>query len=659
MDKWAMKILFSFSSKDLERLRIEDIAFTLEKEPKIEKVYIYTRDTGLVGEGDIIRYMEKAIEECQVVVLFCTEHIAKSSPIFLERGTSQYLGKTVIPVAEKNDYIPTLLKTRFSVKITEETAKKDLAKIVEEIYKLIITSSPQEETTEQQPLKKFDEQFLLKEALGSRQGYNENCARYLATLPENIKKAIKEKSPLIGEESFSYPAKKELVPQTDFYDTICSLVSYEGKRILIMPSGKSNNEIEGVGRTNLLLRLMGYDIKYNQIFGLDEPRKKIQLDLKKQSKYTLLASDMVYLGLVNENLCAVPTRGEVISFIWDIARNIYRSSEIDYERDKHRKEGREKLLKIFGNIELTEDFVRNAYGQMNEYYFPTKVFVLKRDLGRFKPPKVVKIKNIEEIKSKLKTALLVSLKHGSNFWRRDEEEIKRIVNDIVQGLDLESVEFSEIRVTFPDPRLPPYIFDDIMEIIEKGSIEEDITGEQVNKFKVGIRYHNYHVYERLADVYKLEILVTSGQKFFNDISLWEKLARGRRELELRILFLDPNSKAAKEREEQAYKKYEKEPGYLKKEIYENIDEIKRMTEYLNENYQKTNIKVKCRLYKEKPIFRMTFINDKTLLLAIYPENKRTGAKTKFFIIERDKQKEFYEAFKNEYERIFAAAEPIK
>lgn len=654
----SKKVLFSFSGKDLERLKIKEIAYALEKQPDIEHVFIYTRDTSTEGEGDIIKYMQNAVEKCDIVVLFCTANSAESDPVFLEWGTSQYLGKPIIPVAENSEYIPTLLKKRLRVKISEEIVHNNFIELINEISE-IINSSMTEIPNKNTPPKKFDEQFLLEKAIISRKNYNENCLHYFNSLPEDVKQAIKEKSPLIGEENFSYPATKELLQNVGFFDTICSLVSYEGDKILIIPSGISNNDVEGVGRTNLLLRLLGYEIKYNRLFGLSEPNKKIQLDLKEHSKFSLLASDMLYLGLADECLCVVPTRGEVISFIWDIARNIFRSSEIDYEKDRHRKEGRPKLKKIFENIELSSNFVKNAYGQMDEFYFPNKVYILKRDLGRFlKPPTISKIRNKEEIKQKLETALLISLKHGSDFWCRDAEKIKKQVKDIVNGLALSSIELYEIKITFPDPRLPPYIFDDINEIFQKGSIEENVKGEISNKFEIGIRYHNYRVYERLSDVYELDLLVTSGQKFFNDISIWEKLSKGKRELKFNILFLDPNSDAAKEREQQAYKKYKKKQGFLREEILENVDEIKRMANYLKKNYN-TNIKVDCRLYSEKPIFRMTFINNKTLLLATYPENKRTGAKTKFFIINKDEQEELYQAFKNEYTRIFAHATPLK
>jgi len=654
----SKKVLFSFSGKDLERLEIEKIAFELEKQPEIERVFIYTRDTSTEGEGDIIKYMQKAVENCDVVVLFCTANSAGSDPVFLEWGTSQYLGKPIIPVAEKSEYVPTLLKKRLRIKISEEIVHNNLIEIVNEISK-IVDSSMKEITSKNKFSNKFDEQFLLEKAFVSRKKYNENCLHYFNSLPEDVKQAIKEKSPLIGEESFSFPATKELLKNVRFFDTICSLVSYEGDKILIIPSGISNNDIEGVGRTNLLLRLLGYEIKYNRMFGLSEPKRKIQLDLKEHSKCTLLASDMLYLGLADGSLCAVPTRGEVISFVWDITRNIFRSSEIDYEKDCHRKEGRPKLKKIFENIELSRDFVKNAYGQIDKFYFPNKIYILKRDLGRYlKPPTISKIRNKEEIKQKLETALLVSLEHGSDFWHRDAVKIKALVKDIVEGLDLSSIELYEIKITFPDPRLPPYIFDDINEIFQNGSIEENVKGEVSHKFEVGIRYHNYRVYERLSDAYELDLLVTSGQKFFNDISIWEKLSKGKGELKFNILFLDPLSDAAKEREQQAYKKYKRKPGFLRDEISENIDEIKRMADYLRKNY-KTNITVDCRLYNEKPIFRMTFINNKTLLLATYPENKRTGSKTKFFIINKDEQEELYLAFRKEYNRIFEQATPVK
>jgi len=653
----AIKVFFSFSGKDSKRLHIEEIAYSLEEKTSIEKVYIFTRDVTTIGQGDIIKYMNSGVKDCDIIVLFCTENSANSDPVYDEWGTFQYKGKPIIPVVESDKCVPDLIQKRLRVKISEVIVEKSTKKIVEELYNLIINSLKTKTEEQEESDEKFDEKFLLEKAKESRADYNTNCTKYLESLDDDVQAVIKEKSPLIGEESFTYPAI-ELFSNIEFFDTICSLISHGMDKILIFPSGMSQ-EIEGVGRTSLLLQLLGYDLKYNHLFGLEEPKRKIKLDMKEKSRFSLLASDMLYIGLVNDSLCAVPTRGEIISFIWDIARNVYRSSVLDYKKDKHRREGRSRLKKIFQNIELKKEFIRNIYGKIDDYYFPNKIYILKRERGRYlEPPIIKKIKSREQIKEKLRISLLVSLSHGSNFWKRKEENINETVNKIVNNLDLSTIEIYEIEVTFPDNRLPPYVFDDIREIIEKGNIEEEIRGKIEQEYELGTRYHNYRIYQNLADAYKLDLLVTSGQKFFNDISIWEKLSQGRGELKFKILFLDPKSKAAKNRETEAYQKYNRETDYLINEINDTIDEIKRMTDYLNENFPNTNLQVECRLYQEKPIFRMTFINNNELLLATYSEEKRTGSKTKFFIIKKEEQTELFNAFRNEYNRIFDNAKPV-
>ena len=86
---------------------------------------------------------------------------------------------------------------------------------------------------------------------------------------------------------------------------------------------------------------------------------------------------MIYLGSIGGKLTVVPTKGEQMSFVWDLARHIFRTTTLDYKTGDHRKyPGREKLYEIFKRIDLEQ--VNNIYGQIGKIYSIDEIILLNR-----------------------------------------------------------------------------------------------------------------------------------------------------------------------------------------------------------------------------------------------------------------------------------------
>jgi hypothetical protein len=158
----------------------------------------------------------------------------------------------------------------------------------------------------------------------------------------------------------------------------------------------------------------------------------------------------------------------------------------------------------------------------------------------------------------------------------------------------------------------------------------------------------------LHEVDEINLLMTSGEKLFSDMAFWKMLSQVRRRLSIKILLLDPDSPAATRRERTAYR--DKKTNFLGQEISENIGTIKRMAKHFRNSA--SPLKIQCKLYSERPSFRMTFIGKDRLLVASYVEDRRTGFDTLFFDVSGDQEGGLFDGFKREFERIESTAKRL-
>jgi hypothetical protein len=455
------------------------------------------------------------------------------------------------------------------------------------------------------------------------------------------------------------PATKPLPPS--FVDYICTTVWRDGRTILILPSGDSTHDVEAVGRTNVLLRLLGVRVPYGRLLGIldntsDELPHEIAVfgpDDKNQRWCSIVATDMAYLGAAGNRLCVIPTLGEPLNFVWDLARHVFRSTSLAYHTGDHRAgERRPLLVEIFNRIPLHP--FRPLFAELDTRYFVDEIFVLRRDVPNPGRPLRREI-GVREKFELLRKALLVSARHESSFWKRDEDVLEKMVDFTLGQINWEDLSVTEVVISHTDELIPRYVFDEAAELIRAAAISDNQRRPIETKVGIGVRYHNQELLKDLRNVSELRILATSGEHLFKDVAFWKALASLTRPFQLEALLLDPESPAVGRRQEAAYR--EKPHGFLEREIQENIDTILRMNRYFASIGG--HVRLSCSLYREIPPFRMTIIGQTRALVASYEATRSTGVDTVFFDLKADDDSGLFRGFLGLYRMCEASAVLVK
>lgn len=634
-------------------------------------------DDQRIKVGDAWRdEIEKALNEADIAILmisadFLTSKFIQSEEIPKILGRRKKEGLWVIPIflkpcpLEKVDWLSVIQGEPRNGKTLEEIDKEGQAdKILSDLVKkiaeqisvipkknnIVVNNTTSPNTNEYAPIPE------TKECQKNRENYNSTLRTFFK------KKKLDEKFPFLDIKEKKMTDYCISPPMGEpFLDCICSVISKDGRRVVLIPSAESSPDIEGIGRTSVLLNLLGLTIPYARLIGLEmkdlKANDKIPIYFNSSNLWcNLIAADYACLTVSGGVLSVIPTIGEVISFVWDLARHVFRSTTIQYKKGDHRsKYGRQKLLKLFYKIPILEN-VTEIYGEMepDAPYPVDEIIILKRAIQvRPSPPKLQMISDKEKI-CKLRQSLLVSHLHGSAFWQRDEKALKKCVDSIIESLDEQTLpKISEIFYAQPTSNIPQYVFSEIANLIG-GKAPLTKPNESINP-GTGIRFHNDILRQCLDNISEIRLLVTSGEKFFKDVVFWRSLKNRRKKLLIEILMLDPDSTAVKKRQKGAYQKYEDE--FLKTEIKENIQFLKRMVKFFRQ--KKSPITIKSAKYQNLPSFRMTFIGTQRLLVTSYEERKRTGENTLFYDIhDTDGEGLLLEAFKKEYRRIAESADVI-
>jgi hypothetical protein len=491
-------------------------------------------------------------------------------------------------------------------------------------------------------------------AKASRKAYADLCREYQTRRAEEFDTPLAES---VARGSVLDPAITPLPPA--FADYICTAVCRAGRTILILPSGDSTQDVEGVGRTSILLRLLGVRVPYGRLLGrIDtspgELPKTIEVfgpDDKNQLWCSVVATDMAYLGAAGNQLCVIPTRGEPLNFVWDLARHIFRSTSLVYYSGDHREsERRHLLLEMFNRIPLGA--FQPLFAELEARYLVDEVFILRRDVPNSGRPKRRDIAVRDKLEL-LRKGLLVSARHQSRFWSRDQQMLSKIIDFCLAQIDCQTLPVTEVAISHTDERIPKYVFDEAADLIRMRTISDSQRRPIETKAGVGVRYHNQEVLKDVRNVNELRILATSGEHLFKDVAFWKVLASLTRPFQVKILLLNPKSPAVGRRQESAYR--EKPSGFLEREIHENIETILRMDRYFAA--MGGLVRLRCGLYRDIPPFRMTIMGDARALVASYESNKSTGADTVFFDL-RDDEPGMFHGFLRLYTMFEASAVPV-
>lgn len=583
---------------------------------------------------------QKALEGCKFLLVILSPASVDSNNVMDEVTFGLDHQKHVVPVLYRNCKIPFRL-TRIQYidfRIDYDNGLKQLLQTL--MLEAKLSSSN-------------DESIDTEKSRRSRTEYNETLNQY-----------IKKYKRLLAVHKVGQNLIDPAVPLPDgslFIDCICSAFAINGERVLLLPSRDSSPNIEGVGRTSILLRLLGLTIPYGRVIGLgiDEPEspERIPMHFSSTPWCRLLATDMAYIGTTRDELTIVPTRGEMASFVWDLARHIYRSTDPKYKSGDHRK-NRKKLLKIFHNIPMTSAIVK-LFGELNALHSVDKVIILKRRIQAKPSPPVPRLVTGQKRLNQLRHSMTINTEHGSRFWHREDSLLVKRVDQILNALNEDSLPpFLEITYSHPSPVIPQNTFSEIRDILTEEPPAPLRKAKETLKSGTGIRFHNDILMRCIGDIDQIRFLVTTGEKFFKDVAFWNSLVKRTSEIKIEVLMLNPDSPVVENRQQATY--HDKPTGFLKTEIVQNVATLRRMSLYFANlrKRQKPIVSIRCGIYDDLPSFRMTFIGKNRLLVSSYDEGRRTGEQTLFYDINTRHEGTLFLGFNNIYRKLAANAKWI-
>ena len=133
--KKGANVFLSYSTLDADHFEISRIVSRLELYSEIDKVYFWEGDSG----ENIVKFMEQALQKTNAFVLFCSERSTKSKAVEDEWQAAFQLRKEglmkIVPVYEKDEHLPYLLKPMLNVKFTKDNFDGFIQKLYEEIIR--------------------------------------------------------------------------------------------------------------------------------------------------------------------------------------------------------------------------------------------------------------------------------------------------------------------------------------------------------------------------------------------------------------------------------------------------------------------------------------------------------------------------------------------
>lgn len=454
------------------------------------------------------------------------------------------------------------------------------------------------------------------------------------------------------------------VPSVSFeqplIDCICTLLSRSGWVYLILPSAESQPDIEGVGRTSLTVRLLGFRLPYTKLIGLNSKHLakigRIELRCPASETWKLIASDMLYLGVSNDRLSVVPIRSEKVNFIWDLTRHLFRSTDLTYTTGAHRwdPKKRQQLEDLFDQVSC--EGLNNLYADLERAYPVDEILIVRREQVSQPGTSLLRTLSGRELLNELEESILLSSnKHGADFWDRPREGLKpavRYLLDRVAAHELPRVRELIIRST--GSSVPGFIYDDAVQTINTESLEVPRTDKaELGSLLLGVDSYNSLLFSALSSAGKIKMLVTSGEKVFQDGAFWRSLANLTRPFQLDILMLDPDSNLAEELERTTYS--DKPAGFLREEIRANTEAIRGVRTQLKKD---SPVSIRCWLYQDRPNLRITLLGDRRAIIAHYFPGYRTGSDTVFFDLHGPRAHKFVEIIRQQYEQLKQAAHEV-
>jgi len=123
-------VFVSYNNKDAKMFKISEIAKKLRDFTGIGDVLYYEQES----YDNFVKFMNDNIGKCDVLLLFCSPNSLNSSFVEKEWTAADALGKPIIPMFFKPEYIPPLLSSRVGVELDPNNFKRN----IQEIYNIIL-----------------------------------------------------------------------------------------------------------------------------------------------------------------------------------------------------------------------------------------------------------------------------------------------------------------------------------------------------------------------------------------------------------------------------------------------------------------------------------------------------------------------------------------
>lgn len=123
-------VFLSYSSNDSNRFQIKKFADQLTNFPAIRDVLYWEED----ADGSIIQFMNTNIPLCDVFLLFCSQNALQSESMLIEWETAIIFKKQIIPIFEKIEDVPPILRRLRGIKIQVD----ELDGLVNNVHQLIL-----------------------------------------------------------------------------------------------------------------------------------------------------------------------------------------------------------------------------------------------------------------------------------------------------------------------------------------------------------------------------------------------------------------------------------------------------------------------------------------------------------------------------------------
>ncbi|KKM64241.1 hypothetical protein LCGC14_1503370 [marine sediment metagenome] len=126
-------IFISYATKDAELFHIAEIAEKLTQYNEIDDALYWQEDV----DGNIITYMNKNLEKCDVILLFCSQNSLNSEPVQMEWTAAVAINKAIMPIFIYAEYIPPILKPLLGIKFDPSNMHKNIIELKKTIIKRI------------------------------------------------------------------------------------------------------------------------------------------------------------------------------------------------------------------------------------------------------------------------------------------------------------------------------------------------------------------------------------------------------------------------------------------------------------------------------------------------------------------------------------------